>query len=90
MISLFWCRFGKQQFSLVESYDLFGSMSYMLSVKIATSSIMLAAWKLFPKPIFSSGDLEGCKLLGNRAGLGQSVAPTHYHRHSREASVNGE
>ena len=51
MISLFWCRFGKQHFSLVESYDLFGSMSYMLPVNIATSSIMLAAWKLFPQTI---------------------------------------
>jgi hypothetical protein len=76
LLSLFWCRFREQQYSRVDSYELFRSVAYVLSVNIVTSSIMLAAGEFFSQTALPSSDPEGSKFPGDRAvvRLSQSVA----------------
>jgi hypothetical protein len=72
VLSLFWCRFREQQYSRVESYNLFSSVAYILTLNIATSSIMLATGVHSPP----SGNPEDRKFPGDRpiSRLSQSVA----------------
>jgi hypothetical protein len=76
MLSLFWCRFREQQFLRVESYELFSSMGYSLSVNIIASSIMLATGEFFPQTAAPSNDPESSKFPGDRVvgRLGQLAA----------------